>query len=109
MSKLSWHATASLLEDVDWPFYVVVTYGHGYQYFSGILRTFDKYGNISLSDCQEHIYFNGFQAHKPLGKVLTVFGDSVAMCGRYDKTKSKNIPEKPFAELEREYKKSVTF
>ncbi|EKE42654.1 hypothetical protein ENU1_014470 [Entamoeba nuttalli P19] len=44
MSKLSWHATASLLEDVDWPFYVVVTYGHGYQYFSGILRTFDKYG-----------------------------------------------------------------
>ncbi|KAL7722996.1 Sm domain-containing protein [Entamoeba marina] len=109
MSSLPWHATASLLEDVDHPFYCIVRFGEGYQNFSGILRTFDIQGNITLSDVQEHIYYNGFKAHKLVGKTVTIFGDSIVACGLYDKNKLKSIPTKAFNELEREYKKSVQF
>ena len=41
-SILPWHAVASFIEDIDKPYFVVVNYGNGYQYYSGILRTFDK-------------------------------------------------------------------
>ncbi|ELP85642.1 hypothetical protein EIN_409510 [Entamoeba invadens IP1] len=109
MSLVPWHATAAFLEDVDFPYLIAVEYGKERQYFTGVLRTFDKYGNLTLSEPEECIFYNGFMAKRPLGKILTVFGESVVLCGRYDKSKSANIPKKSFGELEKEYKQSVQF
>ena len=83
MSQVPWHAITSLVDDLDQPFFVAVQYGSGYQYYSGILRTFDILGNITMSDGEEHIFHNGFHASRKMNKLVTIFGDTVAMCGRY--------------------------
>ena len=70
MSQVPWHAITSLVDDLDEPFFVVVNYGSGYQYFSGILRTFDILGNITISDGEEHIFHNGFHASRKMNKLI---------------------------------------
>ena len=41
-------------------------------------------GNVSLSDAEEHIFHNGFRAYRPTNQMVTIFGSSITMCGRYN-------------------------
>ena len=75
---------------------------------TGLLRSFDQFGNALLEDAQERLIHCGIFAELPLG-IFVVRGENIALIGQVDtKTEAEQtlVKRRPYAEVLEAMRKS---